>query len=436
MTTTTPVLLRKTPAEIDRQARPPVDEPTRREASKIVEAVRSGGEAAVRNCAVRFGERQAEQPLVLGRPEMHAALKALNAEDRSALERTAARIRTFAQAQRSVIAPVTIAIPGGAAGHTVEPVESAGCYSPGGRYPLPSTVLMTAITARVAGCARVVVASPGAHPVMLAAAAIAGADEFLCVGGAHAIAAMAYGFGGFARCDVIAGPGNRWVTAAKQWVNGVVGIDMLAGPSELLVLADETADAGLIAADLLAQAEHDADAVPMLVTTSGNLADAVDAELEQQLARLSTRDVAVQSLRNGFTCVVAGLDACLAVVNRVAPEHLEIMTANPDAVARRVRHAGAIFCGPRSAEVLGDYGAGPNHTLPTGGTARFQAGLSVTHFIRLRTWLRLDGTAEANELIADTMRLARIEQLAGHEESARRRGALAPCARRAGQLEA
>jgi phosphoribosyl-ATP pyrophosphohydrolase/phosphoribosyl-AMP cyclohydrolase/histidinol dehydrogenase len=278
---------------------------------------------------------------------------------------------------------------------------------------------MTAIAARAAGCRRVAVASPGAPPVMLAAAAIAGADGFLAVGGAHAIAALAHGFEGFEPVDVIAGPGNRWVTAAKQIVSGVVGIDMLAGPSELLVLADETADAAIVAADLLAQAEHDEDARPVLVTTSAALADTVEGELATQLETLPTRDTARAALRNGFACVVETVEEAIAVSDRIAPEHLEIMTADAEGVASRIRSAGALFIGPGSPEVLGDYGAGPNHTLPTGGTARFCAGLSVMDFLRLRTWIRIDQPDAA--LLADTARLAGIEGLAAHAAAARMR---------------
>jgi len=424
--TAAPLLRRVSPDAIARLARPPVTASTLNAAGEIVEAVRQRGEAAVRELAERFGERAGGEPLVLGRAEMRAALDAIEPADRATLERVAGRIECFARAQRDSIREVSVPVPGGRAGHTIEPVASAGCYAPAGRYPLPSSVLMTAITARVAGCRRVVVASPGAHPITLAAAAVAGADEFLAIGGAHAIAALAYGFAGderLDRCDVIAGPGNAWVTAAKQLVSGVVGIDMLAGPSELLIVADDTADAGLVAADLLAQAEHDADASAMLVTTSRALAVEVERELTAQLEALPTRDVAALGLQNGFVAVVETVDEMVAVADRIAAEHLEVMTANPEVLAARISNAGAVFLGSASAEVLGDYGAGPNHTLPTGGTARFQAGLSVMHFLRLRTWLRIDDAAEASPLRYDTQRLASMEGLAGHAEAARRRDA-------------
>lgn len=402
------------PNAIVRELRPPVDQATLTAASEIVQSVRTGGTDSIRSYAQRFGELRGNDPLVYRSSEMRAALDRVSAEDAALLKRTAERIRSFAQAQRDSISELDIAIPGGRAGHTIEPVKSAGCYAPGGRYPLPSSALMTAITARVAGCDRVIVASPGAPDILLAAAAIAGADEFLAVGGAHAIAALAYGCDELEACDVIVGPGNKWVTAAKQLVSGIVGIDMLAGPSELLIVADGSADPDLIAADLLAQAEHDTDAVPMLITTSSAVAAAVEVSLASRLDGLSTRAIAQEALRNGFVCVVDTLDDARRAVDAIAPEHLEIMAADPQQFAKSVRNAGATFIGSASAEVLGDYGAGPNHTLPTGGTARFQAGLSVMDFLRLRSWMRIDNPKDASKLMIDAHDLALLEGLHGH----------------------
>ena len=415
-------LLRQVASDrIARELRPPVDPETLATATEIVQGVRLNGTASIRSYAERFGELGPRDALVLGRSEMRAALDAIPSDKVELLERTAERIRSFAKAQRDAIGEIDAAIPGGRAGHTIEPVGSAGCYAPAGRYPLPSSALMTAVTARVAGCDRVVVASPGAQPIMLAAASIAGADAFLAVGGAHAIAAMAYGCEEMPACDVIVGPGNRWVTAAKQLVNGVVGIDMLAGPSELLVVADDSADPDLIAADLLAQAEHDTDAVPMLVTTSGTVAAAVDEALAARLESLPSRATALEALGNGFVCVVKTLEEARAAADVIAAEHVEIMTQEPQGFADSVRNAGALFIASPSAEVLGDYGAGPNHTLPTGGTARFQAGLSVMHFLRLRSWMRIDNAKEASALLSDARNLAAIEGLAGHAAAAQAR---------------
>lgn len=417
---TEPLLRRVRSDEVTSVVKPPVDAATLDAARTIVDDVRTRGFEALRMYAERFGERTPDEPILLDKPAMANAFESIDARDRGVLTRTAERIERFARAQRACITDLETDVPGGKAGHTVVPVHAAGCYAPGGRYPLPSSALMTGVTARVAGCERVVVTSPGAHPLTLAAAHVAGADEFLAIGGAHAIAAMGFGYAGFERVDVIAGPGNAYVTAAKQLVSGVVGIDMLAGPSELLVLADDSADPAIVAADLLAQAEHDTRAVPILVTTHEPLAEQVERELRAQLETLSTRDTASQALANGYVCVAGSIDEALDICNVIAPEHLEVMTRDARQIGSRLRNAGALFLGTSSAEVLGDYGAGPNHTLPTGGTARFQAGLSVTHFLRLRTWLAIEHPEESG-LLDDVRRLAELEGLAGHEASAARR---------------
>ncbi len=418
---TTFAFSRRTPAEVERIDRDPVDGATLAAAAEIVAAVRSGGEPALRRYAERFAELAPGDALVIARPQLDAALGVLPAEQRGVLERTAARIRRFAAAQRRALAEVDVAVPGGRAGHALAPVTRAGCYAPGGRYPLPSSVLMTAIPAAVAGVREVWVASPRPAPVTLAAAAVAGVHAVLATGGAHAVAALAYGAGPVPACDVVVGPGSRWVTAAKQLVAGRVGIDMLAGPSELVVLADGAADPRLVAADLLAQAEHDPDALPVLVSLDAGLVEAVEAELGRQLATLPTREVAAAALDHGFAVVAGSLEEAAAVCDRLAPEHLEIVTAEPREAAALCSHWGALFLGPGSAEVLGDYGAGPNHTLPTGGGARHAGGLSVQHFLRTRTWLELDDLAAAQELVDDAAALARMEGLEAHARAAEAR---------------
>jgi phosphoribosyl-ATP pyrophosphohydrolase/phosphoribosyl-AMP cyclohydrolase/histidinol dehydrogenase len=409
------------PDEVERLAREPVDAVTLQQAEDIVESVRSEGERALRSFAVRFGDRGPDEPLVLGRAVLEAALARLPADRRGLLERTAERIRAFAEAQRSALVDIEVPVPGGRAGHRVVPVERAGCYAPGDRFPLPSSVLMTAVTARAAGVAEVWVASPKPGDITLAAAAVSGADALLAVGGAQAIAALAYGAGPVPACDVVVGPGNRWVTAAKKLVAGHVGIDMLAGPSELVILADGTADPAVVAADLLAQAEHDPDALPVLVTTSGSLADNVEAELGRQLESLPTRATAEAALANGFAVVARHLDEAITVCDRLAPEHLQVLTAGADEVAGRLGHWGGLFIGPSSAEVFGDYGVGPNHTLPTGGVARFKAGLSVLDFLRVRTWLQLDPGPESDVIARDAAALARLEGLEAHARAAEQR---------------
>jgi phosphoribosyl-ATP pyrophosphohydrolase/phosphoribosyl-AMP cyclohydrolase/histidinol dehydrogenase len=398
-----------------------VDAATLASAAAIVAEVRERGEVALRAWAEKLGDLLPEAPLVLGRAALEEAFVALPVADQQLLVRTTTRIRAFAEAQRAALGEVTVPIPGGRAGHAVAPVERAGCYAPGGRFPLPSSVLMTVVTARAAGVDEVWVASPRPAPMTLAAAYVAGADALLAVGGAQAIAALAYGAGVVPPCDVVVGPGNRWVTAAKKLVAGDVGIDMLAGPSELVVLADASADADVIAADLLAQAEHDPDAVPILVTTDEALADRVDAALVHQLATLPTAATARAALANGASVLAPDVEAAIEACNRLAPEHLEVMLGDPWSAVPRLRHYGGLFVGPHAAEVLGDYGTGPNHVLPTGRTARHVGGLSVLTFLRVRTWIEVTSPADAAPLVHDAAALARHEGLEAHARAAEQR---------------
>ena len=412
---------RLTVDEVRSVQRNPVDTTTLQRAAEIVERVRTGGEPELRALAEEFGDLQSGQPLILGRAELERAANKVDSETLELLERTADRIAAFADSQRRSVVDLKLSVPGGIAGHSIAPVERAGCYAPGGRYPLPSSVLMTGVTARAAGVAEVLVATPRPAALTLAAAAVAGADAVLAVGGAQAIAALAYGAGPVLACDVVVGPGNRWVTAAKKLVAGDVGIDMLAGPSELVVLADDSADPGMVAADLLAQAEHDPDALPVLVTPSSALADAVDTELDRQLTELPTRVVAEAALDHGFAVVTANISESIRVCNVLAPEHLQVITNDAHAIAERLDHWGGLFIGAASAEVFGDYGVGPNHTLPTGGVSRFTGGLSVLDFLRVRTWLKLEPGEEADAMAKDAAALARLEGLEAHARAAERR---------------
>ena len=392
------------------------------EAAAIVERVRSGGEEALREYATRFEDCSPGEPLYLTGEILKSNLDALSGDDRTRIERIADRIRTFARSQRSALAPVDTTVPGGRAGHRIDPVDAAGCYAPGGRYPLPSSVLMTAVTARAAGVRSVWVASPRPASITLAAAAVAGADGVLAAGGAHAIAALAFGVGPIPPSDVVVGPGNLYVTAAKQLLAGQVAIDMLAGPSELVVIADAAADAAWIASDLLAQAEHDPDAVPILITIESDLPDRVEHELARQLESLPTADTARAALANGGAIVCETEDAACLACDDIAPEHLQLSVSNPEALLDRLRHYGALFVGERTAEVFGDYGLGPNHVLPTGGTARARGGLSVMDFLRVRTWIRADADPDP-EFIEDVAWFARQEGLEAHARSAENRRA-------------
>jgi phosphoribosyl-ATP pyrophosphohydrolase/phosphoribosyl-AMP cyclohydrolase/histidinol dehydrogenase len=415
------LLRRVAPRDATPAGRTAVDEATVADARAIVDDVAREGDRALRRYAERFDGLEPGAQLVCGRADLERALAAIDPASRALLERTAQRIRAFATAQREAFDDVEVAVPGGRAGHRVVPLARAGCYAPGGLHPLPSSVLMTAVTARVAGVGSVWVASPRPAAITLAAAAVAGADGLYPLGGAQAIAALAHGTESVPAVDIVVGPGNKWVTAAKQLVAHRVAIDMLAGPSELVVLADGTADPALVAADLLGQAEHAPDAWPILVTPSAALAAAVDVALAQQLDTLPTAETARAALASGFAVVCADLDEAAAVCERIAPEHLQLCLAQPEPLARRLRRYGALFVGAAAGEVLGDYGAGPNHVLPTGGTARFSAGLSVGTFLRLRTWLRIDDPAAAAELGRDAAALARLEGLPAHERAAQRR---------------
>ena len=414
-------LRRLSAADLDRSREPLFDEATAARAAAIVAEVRAGGEAALRRWA-RELDGLGEGKLFYGPDDCRLSLASLDPGARSLLERTAERIRTFALGQRSALSSFTMEIPGGFAGHEVLPVASAGCYAPGGLHPLPSSVLMTALVAKAAGVATVWVASPRPAPETLAAASIAGADGLLAAGGAQAIAALAFGAGPLSPSERIVGPGNRWVAAAKSLVAGEVPIESVAGPSELLIIADGSADPELIAADLLAQAEHDPEALPILAATEEATVAAVEEALGRLLATLPTAAVAIKALARGGALVDADLEALLAASDAFAPEHLELLVAGGDSHRPRIRNAGAVFVGAGAAEVIGDYGAGPNHVLPTGGSARATGGLSVFSFLRIRTWIRIDDARLARGLYDDARDLARIEGLEAHARAAIARG--------------
>ncbi len=400
-----------------RERRSPVSAEILRQASDIVETVRSEGEDALRRYSEGFGDIREGQAIVLDRSDLLGAVNDIEGETRDLLERIADRVRDFATAQLGAIAPLDFAVDGGRAGHSLNPVRSVGAYAPGGRHPLPSSVLMTVIPARVAGVEKVWVASPRPTPVTVAAAGIAGADGLITNGGAQAIAALAFGTVSPA-CDMVVGPGNAWVTAAKKHLYGEIGIDGLAGPSEIVVIADRNADPALVAADLLAQAEHDPMAQPILIATDAALLDAVQVELTQQLEDLPTASVARAALSRGFAVAVDSIDDAASISEHLAPEHLALHVADPDELSKQLTAYGSLFIGDASAEALADYGVGPNHVLPTGGGARFQSGLSVFTFLRTPTWLRID---DASATASDAALLARLEGLEAHARAALRR---------------
>ncbi|MEO8377441.1 MAG: histidinol dehydrogenase, partial [Candidatus Sumerlaeota bacterium] len=315
---------------VDREILPLVDQ--------IVSHVRAAGDTALLAYAKQFSEIAEGASHLYSPEQLKNVFDSIPKADQELLTRVAERIRSFAETQRDALKPITHPLPGGEAGHWIAPVDVAGCYAPGGKFPLPSSVLMTAITARIAGVKTVVVASPKPTAITLAAAHVAGADLFLSCGGAHAIAAMAFGTQSVPRADVVVGPGNPWTTAAKKIVSGYVAIDMLAGPSELLVYADADADPAVIAADLLAQAEHGADSVPVLVSMSKDLIAAVNVEVAKQLSTLPTYATASAAIGNGYAVLVKDEAEAVKVIDRSAPEHLELLCANAESFAIKVNH--------------------------------------------------------------------------------------------------
>ena len=390
---------------------------------RILAEVRAEGDAAV----VRYTEAfdgTVPASMEVPRSAWEAALTSLDADLREAMRLSAEQIAAFHRKQvRTSWLDYTEE---GALGQIVRPLERVGIYTPGGTAVYPSSLLMTAVPARVAGVGEIVVcAPPGADgevsPLILAAAEVAGVDRVFRIGGAQAIAALAYGTETVPHVDKIFGPGNIFVVLAKRRVYGVVAIDQLPGPTETLLVADDSADPALVAADLLAQAEHDAMASAILVTTSGALAAAVAAELPAQLAELERREIAAESLAsNGLIVVVSDVETALELANAYAPEHLCLLLRDAWQAVPLVRHAGGVFVGEQSPEALGDYTAGPSHVMPTGGTARFSSPLHVGEFTKVITLAAANGRAVAR-LGPATIALARAEGLTAHARAIARR---------------
>ena len=377
---------------------------------RTVRAVRKGGDKALRRYATLWDGLAKSRSLRVSAAEMGEAWKVTPVEVREALKRAAANVRQFANWQ--VPRTWRRKIDGGELGQIVRPLQSVGCYVPGGRYPLPSTLLMTAIPAQVAGVERVVVVSPRPQPVTLAAAYLLGISEFYPCGGAQAIAALAYGTETIARVDKIVGPGNAYVTTAKRLVNFDCAIDMLAGPTEAVIYS-ETGKPEFLAADLVAQAEHDPDAVLAFISTSLELAKAV-ASAMKQTAKGNT--IATKALEiGGYVLVARSPEEAMAWVNRIAPEHL---TVDDDADVPKVCSAGSIFVGDYSPQPAGDYVAGPNHVLPTVGAARFRGGLSAADFVKVITVQKLL-LAGLREIAPAVITLAKTEGLRAHAEAVR-----------------
>ena len=377
---------------------------------KIIQGVRKGGDKALVRYATLWDKLEKGKPIRVPQQEMEQAWETTPADTRDALKRAAANIRRFANWQMPKSWRKNIS--GGELGQVVRPLASVGCYVPGGRYPLPSTLLMTAIPAQVAGVERIVVVTPNPQPATLAAARLLGITEVYRCGGAQGIAALAYGTESIARVDKIVGPGNAFVTAAKKLVSFECAIDMLAGPTEAVVLSDN-GDTEFIASDLVSQAEHDPDAVVVFVSTKKDLAEDVTQNVERQA---KGNAIAQQSVRrNAYALVASTREQAIDWVNRIAPEHL---TVDDDSDLMAVRNAGSVFVGNYSPQSAGDYAAGPNHVLPTAGAARFRGGLSVADFVKIITVQKF--TSEGLREIASVVtKLAETEGLRAHAESVR-----------------
>jgi histidinol dehydrogenase len=385
----------------------------------ILAGVKSGGLNALLEYAERFDKVKLNaDTLRVTQDEIEEGAARTPAAVRDAIAFAAARIRVYHERQRPADQRFTDDA-GVDLGWRWTPLESVGIYVPGGRAAYPSSVLMNAVPASVAGVDRIAMITPPGRlePAVLAAASAAGVTEIWRVGGAHGVAALAYGAGPILPVDKIVGPGNAYVTAAKRRLYGVVGIDALAGPSEIVVVADGANDPDWIAADLLSQAEHDPDAQSILITDDGAFADAVALAIERQLTQLATGVDARASWTQHGAIVVAPLDASPSLVNLIAPEHVEFAVETPESLSDQVRHAGAIFLGRYAPEAIGDYVAGSNHVLPTSRSARFSSGLSIYDFLKRSSIIRCDAEA-FRRLAGHTIALAEAEGLPAHARSA------------------
>lgn len=383
---------------------------------EIIEQVKENKDKALIEISAKFGEEISQ--LELSKEEIQESVSKIDDDTKYAYKKAIKNVREFSEKQFNSIKELEYKVGDTTLGHKLIPLERIGAYVPGGNYPLPSSAIMTIVPARVAGVKEVIMCSPKIRTETVAAAALAGVDRIFRVGGAQAIAAMAYGTETVPPVDKIVGPGNKYVTMAKREVYGVCGIDFLAGPSEIMVVADETAKANYVAADLLSQAEHDADASSILVTTSEKFAKQAHEELYRQLDNLSTKEIAKQALNNSCMIVVESLDQAIQIVNKKAPEHLQLCFANADKLYGAFRNYGSLFIGNYSAEVFGDYCSGTNHVLPTNGIAKYTGGLSVFDFIKIQTYQLISEQYARDMLINVASKIADLEGLDAHKKSA------------------
>lgn len=406
---------RRTSADDDSTVRAMVEE--------IIDAVEKHGDAAVREYSTKF-DSWSPAKFRLTDDEIAMAMKQLSHGQIDDIRFAQSQIRNFAQIQRESMHDVEVeTYPGVILGHKNIPVESVGCYVPGGKYPLLASAHMSVITAKVAGVSRIIASAPpfdGApHPAIVAAMHLAGADEILALGGTQAVAAMAIGTESIASVDMLVGPGNAFVAEAKRQLFGRVGIDLFAGPTETLIIADDSVDAELCAVDLLGQAEHGPTSPSILLTTSRSLAEATIVEVERQLTILPTAAVASVSWRDYGQVILCNTDdEMLTVANELAFEHVQVMTGDPDFFLARLRNFGAMFLGPRTNVAFGDKVIGTNHTLPTRRASRYTGGLWVGKFLKTCTYQRIVTDAASAEIGAYGSRLAHLEHFVGHGEQA------------------
>ncbi|MBI2486461.1 MAG: histidinol dehydrogenase [Deltaproteobacteria bacterium] len=392
---------------------------------KIVEDVRKNGDGALFKYTKKFDRLELSRRTVkVSDKEIEKAKSLVPEEIKSNLALASERIRDYQEKKLPQEKTFTDSL-GNELGWLIRPIERVGIYVPGGKAAYPSTVLMTAIPAKVAGVEEIILVTPcpngEINPTVLIAASMAGVDTIYKVGGAQAVAALAFGTRSIPKVDKIVGPGNIYVTMAKKLVFGAVDIDMIAGPSEVLIISDGSSPARRIAADLLAQAEHDEMAVPVLVTNSLEFAKMVNYEVTMRLKTLDRREIAKEAVRNqGKILVVDGLEDAVLIANAVAPEHLELCVENPKAILPNIKHAGAIFLGSMSTEAFGDYVAGPSHVLPTGGAARFSSPLSVYDFLRMPSLISVSESG-FKELQQSVINLAYSEGLEAHALSVKAR---------------
>jgi histidinol dehydrogenase len=390
-----------------------------RAVGKIIGDVKINGDAAIRYYTKKFDKMDLKS-FSITKKELRGAYNQVDTQTINAIKFAKKNIEFFARQQLKQLKDFEVERNGAVLGQKIVPIRCVGAYIPGGNYPLPSTALMCIIPAKLAGVKEIVACSPKIKPEIIVAADIAGADRIFKIGGAQAIAAMAYGTKQIPKVDKIIGPGNAYVTAAKKAVYGDCGIDFLAGPSEVMIIADEKADYKIIAVDLLAQLEHDVNSRAFLISNSKKLMENVKLEIKKQMLGLFTKNIVKKSIKNLKIIQIKKMDAAIKIANEIAPEHLELQVKNPEKLIKKLRNYGSLFIGKFSAEAFGDYCSGTNHVLPTNGGARFTSGLGVMDFVKLQTYQKVSANG-VRKLAPASLKLSEIEGLEAHNKSIKAR---------------